>query len=210
MNCPLCSSPRREPWATLPEGGYWLCAICKLIWLDERFLLGEEEEHARYRAHQNSAEDARYLAYLGRTALPVARLVPRGARGLDFGCGPAEGVKALLSPLQFSVDSYDPLFYPREDLLNFRYDFLICCEAAEHFRSPAHEFALFARLLAGGGVLGVSSALAVPRAEFAHWHYRRDPTHVVFYQEETVQWIARKGGWEILELDSPLWILRKL
>ena len=31
---------------------------------------------------------------------------------------------------------------------------------------------------------------------FATWHYRRDPTHVVFYREETFAWLAAHFGWE--------------
>jgi hypothetical protein len=32
-------------------------------------------------------------------------------------------------------------------------------------------------------------------ARFANWHYRKDPTHVVFYREETFQTIASRRGW---------------
>lgn len=31
--------------------------------------------------------------------------------------------------------------------------------------------------------------------DFARWHYRRDPTHVVFYREATFRVIARQRGW---------------
>ena len=30
---------------------------------------------------------------------------------------------------------------------------------------------------------------------FADWHYRKDPTHVVFYRETTFRTIARQRGW---------------
>jgi hypothetical protein len=32
-------------------------------------------------------------------------------------------------------------------------------------------------------------------AAFARWHYRRDPTHVVFYRARTFETIARRHGW---------------
>ena len=32
-------------------------------------------------------------------------------------------------------------------------------------------------------------------ARFAGWHYRRDPTHVVFYRESTLAFIANRIGW---------------
>lgn len=29
----------------------------------------------------------------------------------------------------------------------------------------------------------------------ANWHYRRDPTHVVFYRPETFRQLASRFGW---------------
>lgn len=209
MKCPLCSSarPEREFLITLDLRRYWCCVICNLIWLHEGQRPSREVEEARYRTHQNDGKE--YLSYLAKTAFPIAELLAPRALGLDYGCGPTEGMRALLSPLGFNVESYDPIFFAREHLLNNRYDFLLCSEAAEHFFFPAQEFERIDGLLKEGGVLGVSSRLAVPREEFDAWSYRRDPTHVVFYQAETVRWIARRFGWELLRLESPLWILRK-
>ena len=34
-------------------------------------------------------------------------------------------------------------------------------------------------------------------AAFATWHYRRDPTHVVFYREETFSWLADHYGYHL-------------
>jgi hypothetical protein len=35
-------------------------------------------------------------------------------------------------------------------------------------------------------------------SRFAHWHYRRDPTHVVFYREETLRFLAAERGFSCL------------
>ena len=32
-------------------------------------------------------------------------------------------------------------------------------------------------------------------ARFAQWHYRKDPTHVVFYRAATFRWLAARHGW---------------
>jgi len=32
-------------------------------------------------------------------------------------------------------------------------------------------------------------------ARFAGWHYRKDPTHVVFYRERTFRFLAERWGW---------------
>jgi hypothetical protein len=210
MNCPLCSSPQRNKWSHLPRGFvYWICSECKLIWLDESQRPTRDFEEARYLTHQNATDSAGYIAYLQRIALPVVERVPKGSRGLDYGCGPTEGMKAALSEFSFSVESYDPIFFPREELLKNSYVFLLCSEAAEHFFFPGQEFARLDTLLKSGGFLGVSSRLAVSQEAFPLWSYRRDPTHVVFYNRETVHWIAQRFGWKLVQLDDPLWIFHK-
>lgn len=44
---------------------------------------------------------------------------------------------------------------------------------------------------------------------FADWHYRRDPTHVVFYREVTLRDIARRLGWACEIPREDVAILRK-
>jgi hypothetical protein len=31
--------------------------------------------------------------------------------------------------------------------------------------------------------------------DFSAWHYRRDPTHVVFYQHATLRYLSDQHGW---------------
>ena len=31
---------------------------------------------------------------------------------------------------------------------------------------------------------------------FPEWGYHRDPTHIAFYSETTMRWIARRYGWQ--------------
>jgi SAM-dependent methyltransferase len=212
MKCPLCSLHEASLWCELshPVRRYLQCASCKLVWLEEGLRLNVADEEARYRTHENDPAAPEYMAYLSRTALPVVDKLSPGAHGLDFGCGPTTGMEALLSARGFRVCSYDPIFFPHDELLNNRYDFALCCEAAEHFYSPALEFDRLARLVKPGGWLAVSSCLVVPREKFAQWWYRRDPTHVCFYSAETVEWIAGRWGWRVEELKDPLWLLQRL
>jgi len=46
-----------------------------------------------------------------------------------------------------------------------------------------------------GGWLAVMTIFQTDDTAFAGWHYRRDPTHVVFYREETFTAIARHHDW---------------
>lgn len=124
----------------------------------------------------------------------MERLEP-GARGLDFGCGPAPVLSELLTSAGFPCAAYDPFFARDETLLDERYDYVTCSEVAEHAHDPAEMFATLHRLLGPGGVLGVMTTFYQNRAAFADWWYRRDPTHVCFYNEDTMRWIGERHGW---------------
>ncbi len=209
MKCPLCSAAQFRHFLLARDSRqYWLCEHCKLIWLSEAQRPSRSAEEARYRTHENFGVE--YLTYLGKTALPIAALLEPGALGLDYGCGPTHGMENVLSPLGFSVDSYDPIFFPGKiSLLKNHYDFLLCSEAAEHFFEPCSEFERMNSLVKSGGYIAISSKLAARAEEFEAWTYRRDPTHVVFYQADSVKWIAGRMEWELLVLENPLWIFRK-
>ena len=76
----------------------------------------------------------------------------------------------------------------------------------EHLHGPAAIFEQLDRLLRPGGWLGLMTRFQDDDASFPTWYYRRDPTHVVFYREETLRWIAETMGWscEIPELHVAL------
>jgi len=37
-----------------------------------------------------------------------------------------------------------------------------------------------------------------PDIDFKEWWYHRDATHVCFYRQETMEWIARRFGWRVV------------
>jgi 2-polyprenyl-3-methyl-5-hydroxy-6-metoxy-1,4-benzoquinol methylase len=93
---------------------------------------------------------------------------------------------------------YDPYFADDPTALTQSYDFITCSETAEHFHRPAESFALLDCLLRPGGWLGLMTNLRPGNgnaADFARWHYVRDPTHVCFYSLETMAWLAAHFGW---------------
>lgn len=90
---------------------------------------------------------------------------------------------------------YDPLFFDDPKLLEEQYDFIACTEVVEHFHHPYEEFVQLDQLLKPGGWLAVMTTFQTDDAAFANWHYRRDPTHVVFYREKTFQTIAQSHHW---------------
>ncbi len=200
--CPLCGNRPAGPCLEVQGRRYAQCGGCALISLDPSHRLTPLLEVVRYAEHHNDAADAGYAAFLTRLAAPMtARLMP-GARGLDFGCGPVPLLARLLTDAGVPTASYDPLFHPDDDLLAASYDFVSCCEVVEHLHEPATVFRRLAALLPGGGLLGVMTSFYTGDPPFADWWYWRDATHVCFYTEATMRWIAAHHGWT-LEIPRP-------
>ena len=198
--CPLCDAGRTGLFHRDDVREYRRCAHCALTFVPSSFHLSHKDEHARYRTHQNHPDDPGYRAFLDRLA---SRLVPKltaGAAGLDYGSGPGPTLSVMLEEQGFAMRNYDPYFAPDETALAAGYDFITCTETVEHFASPAREFGRFGRMLRPGNWLGVMTQMLERDAGFADWWYRRDPTHICFYREETMRWIAAHYGWH---MESP-------
>ena len=154
-------------------------------------------ERAIYLLHENDADDPGYRSFLERLAQPLLARLGAGARGLDYGCGPEPVLAAMLQERGFEMTAYDPFFAPNASALRQQYDFISCCEVAEHFHAPGAEFEKLAALLKPGAWLGVMTRWRDPAADFSRWHYVRDPTHVCFYHPGTLQWLAQRHGWQL-------------
>ncbi|MDT8428194.1 MAG: class I SAM-dependent methyltransferase [Pseudomonadales bacterium] len=209
FQCPVCESPAIRRFAQLETRDYWRCETCVATFVDTAQLPDIQLERAQYALHQNDPDDTAYRAFLGRLATPLLQRLQglqafqplqtsrsqQGLYGLDYGCGPGPALAAMLREAGHTMAVYDPLFYDDRSVLTGPYDFITCTEVAEHFHQPAQEFARLDRLLAPGGWLAVMTGFTPDDADFARWHYRLDPTHVVFYREATFNVLAQRYGW---------------
>lgn len=180
---------------TVDGKDYWHCRACEAVMLDGRSLPSPDQELAHYLTHENDPDDPRYRRFLSQLGNPLAARLRPASLGLDYGCGPGPGLAAMLRERGHGIRLYDPFFAPDASALALTYDFIICSEAAEHFHNPAAEFELMDRLLKPGGWLGLMTCFRTDDRRFPDWHYRRDPTHVVFYKEETVRRLGIRFGW---------------
>lgn len=176
---------------------YFRCNHCQLTFMDPQQRLSLDDEHDRYALHQNRLDDQDYINFLKRLALPVSKVIQSGDIGLDYGCGPVLAMNKIFKELGYTIVSYDPHFVCNKTLLTKKYDFIVCSETAEHFYSPSHEFKQFNQLLNDGGTLGVMTMMLNDEIDFDAWHYRKDPTHVCFYQQATFEWIAQQMSWSL-------------
>lgn len=193
--CPVCRSARPRPFLSVDGRDYWQCEVCEARFLDPRQRPGPQDERGHYLTHENDPGDPRYRKFLSRLAEPLLEKLGAGMRGLDYGCGPGPALAAILREAGQGMSLYDPFFCPDLRRLTQTYDFIVCTETAEHFHRPAEEFDRLDAMLRPGGWLGVMTCFQTDDALFADWHYRKDPTHVVFYREASFRTIAAQRGW---------------
>jgi SAM-dependent methyltransferase len=152
--------------------------------------LSTQAEKAIYDYHQNQIDDAGYRRFLSRLAGPLLDRLPSHARGLDFGCGPGPLLAEMFSEQGHTMHTFDPFYANQPETLQSQYDFVTCTEVVEHFRRPQEEFQRLFGLLKPSGYLGVMTKLVIDTDAFSRWHYKNDPTHVSFFSEDTLQWLA--------------------
>jgi len=195
--CPVCLSPDTHALLEVDRRNYFSCSECSA-----RFLAPDQQpersvERHEYEQHRNELDDPGYRTFLNTLLEPLLPKLTRGAQGLDYGCGPGPALAAMLEEQGHPMQLYDPFFFRDDSVLQRHYDFITCTETAEHFHRPNLEFKRLDALLRPGGWLGVMTRFQTDDARFAGWHYRRDPTHVVFYRQATMRWIAHRFGWEV-------------
>lgn len=196
-HCPVCEQQEPEAFQVVHHTIYYRCPLCLATLMAPESRLNATDEKAVYALHDNDPDEPGYRRFLSRLVTPMlARLAP-GSSGLDFGCGPGPALARMMEESGMQMSLYDPYFYPDTAALDKRYDFVTCTEVIEHLHHPAAVFRQLGRLIRPGGLLGVMTCFQTDDERFANWHYRRDPTHVVFYRQATLEWLAAAHGWHL-------------
>ena len=116
--------------------------------------------------------------------------------GLDYGCGYAPALADILKKEGFNIDFFDPIFFPNQNIFLRKFKFITCSEVVEHFFYPHEEFIKLDNLLDNNSCLVIMTTFMTADHLFENWHYRRDPTHVVFYNKKTFEVIAGQRNWQ--------------
>lgn len=177
--------------------------------MDPSKRLSSQDEKARYELHNNNPSDIGYQQFLNQLINPLKDRLRKGVRGLDYGCGPGPTVQSLMAQEGFDVNRFDPYFFPDTSVLTIRYDFITATEVLEHLYEPRKTLNEINNLLKPGGMLGVMTLLYDKSIPFETWWYQKDPTHVVFYQAETIQKISEIFGWRCEILKNNVILFRK-
>lgn len=193
--CPVCAGVGTALFWSDEKCRYWRCPHCQATFMDPARRPEPAFEHAYYQTHQNNVNDAGYRRYLSPLIPPLQEKLAPHSNGLDYGCGPGPALAAMLTEAGHTMALYDPQFCNTPQVLERTYDFVTCSEVVEHFHNPEAEFTHLDALLKPGGWLAVMTRFLEDDRGFERWHYRRDPTHVVFYKAATFTFIAQAHGW---------------
>jgi hypothetical protein len=192
--CPLCGSG--SVFYFNSGKSYYRCCNCRSIFLDRKDFVSFEEEKKRYLEHNNDVSDPGYRSFVSPVTSRIFEKFTPQQRGLDFGCGTGPVISEVLKENGYKIETYDPMFCDKPDLLEKKYEYVVCCEVAEHFHNPYKEFGLLRTLLEKGGIIYIMTDFFDDRTkqDFKKWYYKDDQTHVFFYHEDAFKWIKEVFG----------------
>ena len=188
--CPLCRSQETELFHHDSTREYVQCCVCRVVFVPPNYFLSTEDEKAVYDYHENDPSDKGYRSFLNRLAVPLLECLSPASHGLDFGAGPGPTLSVILQEAGHRVDIYDPFYAADRSVFERQYDFITATEVVEHLHRSGEELYRLWSLLKPGGVLALMTRHLRSHESFQSWHYKTDPTHVVFYCDDTWQWLA--------------------
>jgi len=171
---------------------YFQCSECCAVHVAQKYHLSSVMEKAEYDKHENQIEDEGYRRFLRRTLEPVVAKVEPNSRGLDFGCGPGPALAQMFRECGFEMSVYDKYYADDESVFDSHYDFVTATEVVEHLKNPMLEIERLWSVLKPLGILAIMTKRVKDLDGFACWHYKNDPTHIIFFHEKTFAWIAKK------------------
>lgn len=210
MKCRLCNSESIQE-IYRKNDLYFFCNNCNLIFIDKDEFPDFKEERARYEEHDNNHENEGYVKMFQRFIESIIEPYQEkmGNKCLEFGCGPGPVLADLLEEIEFKVDKYDPHFYPEKVYKNQKYDLITSTEVWEHFKNPYKMIAEIVDQLKPEAFLAVMTSFHPGIDKFEDWWYPWDPTHIVFYNEKTMNWIAKEFSLEIVKIEKDKYCLFK-
>lgn len=208
MNCPLCQSQAFSLFDRDKKRSFYKCHDCTLVFVPREQILKSEEEFNRYLAHQNDENDPYYRKYLSDVLNPTLRLLHQGDVGLDFGCGKTKLLSTLYQDSGYLVDSYDVYFHPDEMIWKKEYDFIILSEVIEHLSDPLETMNQLNQILKPSGKIFIKTKFYPDSPQdFSNWFYKRDMTHVEFFNRTSMEILAHKLGRSFQEIGEDLYCL---
>lgn len=205
MKCRVCGSETRSEYDNQTKVDYYFCD-CGFIFKDR--IMDGEVEFEHYSKHNNTMENEGYVNMFEKFLSKVDEYLV-GPNMLDFGCGPGPVLAELLKRRGYKVKTYDKYFNHDADYDMFLYNTIVSTEAIEHFDDPIKELKKMRELLVPKGRLIIQTMFI--QQPFMEWWYRRDYTHISFFDVNVFELIGRMLGFNILYTDnSSIIVLEKI
>ncbi len=163
-----------------------------MIFVPSDQFIDAESEKAIYDLHDNNPQDLGYRQFLQRAIDPIKQRLVQEATALDFGCGPGPAISQMVAEFGVSCFHYDKFYADDPRLLQQQYDIVFATEVVEHFTEPKASWDLLVSLVKADGALSIMTKRHLGNQRFANWHYKNDVTHVCFYSEATLAWLAEQ------------------
>lgn len=191
LKCPICSQICHPFTDKKHHIQYYHCGVCRFIFKSPDHYEGYDKQKERYDLHQNEEKSEGYQAYFKRFMDYILPLTGTPQHALDFGCGVTSLLAKMMAEEGIDCDYYDPIYHPESSYQDKTYDLIVSVEVFEHLHHPKELFEHLLSRLNRGGYLAIQTQFHYNSIEqFLNWHYRLDPTHIVFFTPETFRYLA--------------------
>ena len=202
MNCNLCRSNDVRCVATKGKRSFYFCPQCQLVSVPASQHLSLSEEKERYAHHENFADNPDYVRYLTEISHEIERIPVKRPSILDFGSGHEYVLTRVLREKGFCCAPYDPLYNLGLENLAVKYDIVVLCETIEHLRDLQAEIKLINRLCKHEGYVLIRTRFYPDKNAMATWWYTLDETHVNFFNDRSLEYVAGMLGRKVLFSDN--------
>lgn len=200
MICKICKNETNNFKDKYNEVTYSHCRVCGFISKDERHLVDSKRENEEYNRHNNNIEDHGYTKRFYELINDYIRPNTKEIDVLEFGSGPSPVFYEILLLEGYKAEHYDPYYYKNDSVFKKKYSIITSVEVVEHFYDPLFEFSRLKTLLKEGGYLVIMTNFRTMSIEaFNDWWYKRDITHVSFYNEDTMKYLSDHLGFKIVQ-----------
>ncbi len=184
-SCKMCGSNINKIKDSQFDFTYDYCPNCHFI--SKNFVLNSVLEKKEYQRHNNSIDNLDYVNYF--TSLIdnyFLKYLDKNTNILDYGSGPYPILKEILHrDYDISIYNYD-LYFNDIEFDKLKYSTIITTEVIEHIKNPLKTLDKLISILEDNGVLIIMTLFHNNNLEvFNDWWYRRDPTHISFFDKHT-------------------------